>query len=322
MQAIINKADDRLFAVVGPCSVHDVNASIEYAKKLKALADELKDDILIIMRTYFEKPRTTVGWKGLINDPELDGTFKINNGIKKARKFLLDVNALGMPCAGEFLDTITPQFIADLSSWGAIGARTTESQVHRELASGLSCPVGFKNGTSGDVKVAVDGCLSASSPHSFLSVTKDGIAAIVHTSGNPGCHVILRGGKNGPNYEPEFVAAAKEALKAGNITSGLMIDCSHGNSKKNHKNQPLVAESIAAQVTEGDKDIVGVMIESNLVEGKQTLNTGTTDPASLAYGVSVTDACIDFKETEIVMKNLAEAVRERRKKHVNGKSSV
>jgi len=313
IQNILRGFDDRLFAVVGPCSIHDPVACLEYAKKLKVLADEVKDDVFISMRVYFEKPRTTVGWKGLINDPNLDGTFKINQGIKMARKFLLDVNALDLPAAGEFLDTITPQFIGDLISWGAIGARTTESQCHRELASGLSCPVGFKNGTSGDVGVAVDSCTSSTSSHSFLSVTKHGLAAIVHTRGNPGCHIILRGGKSGTNYEKEAIDSAKAILDKKGIKTGIMIDCSHDNSQKVHTNQPKVAEDIAQQLENGCKHICGVMIESHLNEGKQGLSPGNTDLKTLKYGVSVTDACINFEQTEKVVKRLAEGVRARRK---------
>lgn len=312
IQAIVSGNDDRLFAVVGPCSVHDTDACLEYAKKLKGLANEVEKDVVIAMRVYFEKPRTTVGWKGLINDPNLDGSFKINNGLKKARSFLLAVNDLGLATAGEFLDTISPQFIGDLVSWGAIGARTTESQVHRELASGISCPVGFKNATSGDCQVAVDACTSSMSGHSFLSVTKNGLAAIVHTRGNPGCHVILRGGKAGTNYSAECVKNASDLMKKSGIKTGLMIDCSHGNSNKDHKNQPIVAKSIAEQVSKGDKSIIGVMIESHLVEGKQSHTPGKNDVKDLKYGVSITDACINFATTQTVIRNLAIAVQTRR----------
>lgn len=312
IQDIVVGKDDRLFAVVGPCSVHDTDACFEYGKKLKTLADEVKDDILIAMRVYFEKPRTTVGWKGLINDPDLDGSFNINKGLKKARKFLLDINSLGLPAAGEFLDTISPQFIADLVSWGAIGARTTESQVHRELASGLSCPVGFKNGTSGDFQVAVDACTSSSSGHSFLSVTKNGIAAIVHTKGNKACHIILRGGKQKTNFDAESVKVAINALEKSGVETGLMIDCSHGNSQKKHKNQPKVVSELAKQVATGNKRIMGVMIESHLNEGNQKHVPGKNDVSALKYGVSITDACIDFETTKQVIHELAKSVRERR----------
>lgn len=312
IQSIVSGHDDRMFAVVGPCSVHDTSACLEYAKKLKELAKEVEKDVLIAMRVYFEKPRTTVGWKGLINDPDLDGSFNINKGLKKARSFLLAVNELGLPAAGEFLDTISPQFIGDLVSWGAIGARTTESQVHRELASGLSCPVGFKNATSGDHQVAVDACTSSMSGHSFLSVTKNGLAAIVHTRGNPGCHIILRGGKQGTNFDEESVSVASSAMEKSGIKTGLMIDCSHGNSKKKHENQPKVAEAIAEQVKKGNKSIIGVMIESHINEGNQKHTPGVHEVKDLKYGVSITDACINFETTQEVMRNLAKAVQERR----------
>src|SRR3954466_4600729 len=262
---IVTGEDDRLVIVVGPCSIHDPEAGLEYARLLKPLADELETDLKIVMRTYFEKPRTTVGWKGLINDPKLDGSFSINLGLRVARKFLLDVVQLGMPTATEFLDPISPQFVADLVSWGAIGARTTESQVHRELASGLSMPVGYKNGTSGDVQIAVDAVRSSSAPHHFLSVTKQGLAAIVSTRGNPHCHLILRGGRSGPNYAAEAVAEAVGALAKSGLRPSLMVDCSHANSQKNHKNQVNVGESLAEQVSSGSQAIFGVMLESSLV---------------------------------------------------------
>ncbi len=306
--SIVTGEDDRLVVVVGPCSIHDPEAGVAYAKLLKPVADALSADLKIVMRTYFEKPRTTVGWKGLINDPSLDGSFSINQGLRVARKFLLDVVQLGMPTATEFLDPISPQFVADLVSWGAIGARTTESQVHRELASGLSMPVGYKNGTSGDVQIAVDAVRSSSAPHRFLSVTKQGLAAIVATRGNKHCHVILRGGRNGPNFSGEAIAEATGALLKANLRPALMVDTSHANSQKDHRNQAKVAESLAAQVRAGSQAIFGVMIESNLVEGRQDVVPGLP----LTFGQSITDACLGFAETEPVLELLANAVRERR----------
>jgi 3-deoxy-7-phosphoheptulonate synthase len=306
---IVSGEDDRLVIVVGPCSIHDPEAGLEYARLLKPVADALGADLKIVMRTYFEKPRTTVGWKGLINDPKLDGSFSINQGLRVARKFLLDVVQLGMPTATEFLDPISPQFVADLVSWGAIGARTTESQVHRELASGLSMPVGYKNGTSGDVQIAVDAVRSSSAPHRFLSVTKQGLAAIVATRGNKHCHVILRGGRNGPNYAAESIAEAAAALNKAGLRPALMVDTSHANSQKDHRNQVKVAESLAAQLSSGSHAIFGVMIESNLVEGRQDVVPGKP----LVHGQSITDACLSFAETRPVLELLAKAVRERRK---------
>jgi 3-deoxy-7-phosphoheptulonate synthase len=294
---------------VGPCSIHDPEAGVEYAKRLKPLADSLRADLKIVMRTYFEKPRTTVGWKGLINDPKLDGSFSINLGLRVARKFLLEVVQLGMPTATEFLDPISPQFVADLVSWGAIGARTTESQVHRELASGLSMPVGYKNGTSGDVQIAVDAVRSSAAPHRFLSVTKQGLAAIVSTRGNQHCHVILRGGRTGPNYAAEAIAEAGSALSKAGLRPALMVDCSHANSQKNHKNQIKVGESLAAQLRAGSQAIFGVMLESNLVEGRQDVVPGKP----LTHGQSITDACLGFDETVPVLELWADAVRARRK---------
>jgi 3-deoxy-7-phosphoheptulonate synthase len=275
---------------------------------LLALRKNLADDLLIVMRVYFEKPRTTVGWKGLINDPNLDGTYDINLGLEKARQFLLDVNELGMPAAMEFLDTITPQYTADLVSWGAIGARTTESQVHRELASGLSCPVGFKNGTDGGVRVAIDAIKTASSPHRFLSVTKQGESAIIVTKGNEDCHLILRGGKT-PNYEAHHVNEVSEQLANEGLPTKIMIDCSHANSQKAYERQMLVAENIAAQISGGDNRIAGVMVESHLKAGKQSYAPG----CELTYGQSITDACIGWEDTELLLNNLASAVRARRK---------
>ena len=306
---IVTGEDDRLVIIVGPCSIHDPEAGIEYARRLKPHVEALRADLKIVMRTYFEKPRTTVGWKGLINDPKLDGSFSINLGLRVARKFLLDVVQLGVPTATEFLDPISPQFVADLVSWGAIGARTTESQVHRELASGLSMPVGYKNGTSGDVQIAVDAVHSSAAPHRFLSVTKQGLAAIVSTRGNQHCHVILRGGRTGPNYAPEAIAEAAAALGKASLRPALMVDCSHANSQKNHKNQVRVGESLAAQVSSGSQAIFGVMLESNLVEGRQDVVAGKP----LTHGQSITDACLGFDETVPVLEGLAAAVRARRK---------
>jgi 3-deoxy-7-phosphoheptulonate synthase len=306
---IVTGEDDRLVIVVGPCSIHDPEAGLEYAAKLKPAAEALRADLKIVMRTYFEKPRTTVGWKGLINDPKLDGSFSINQGLRVARKFLLDVVELGMPTGTEFLDPISPQFMADLVAWGAIGARTTESQVHRELASGLSMPVGFKNGTSGNVQIAVDAVRSAAEPHRFLSVTKQGLAAIVATRGNKHCHVILRGGRSGPNYSQESVSEAAQALGKAGLRPALMVDCSHANSQKDHKNQVKVAEALAAQVSSGHGAVFVVMIESNLVEGRQDVTRGK----SLTHGQSITDACLGFDQTLPVLELLASAVRARRK---------
>lgn len=309
----ITGEDDRLVVVVGPCSIHDVEAAKAYAQELVKIRDEIKDDVLVVMRVYFEKPRTTVGWKGLINDPELDGSFQINKGLRLARKLLIDLNTMGLPVGTEFLDSISPQFTSDLVAWGAIGARTTESQIHRELASGLSCPIGFKNGTGGDTQVAIDALRSAREPHSFLGVSEQGLAAIVSTNGNPDCHVILRGGSDGPNYAAEHVLKCKEKLTKANLGSvRLMIDCSHGNSLKQHKNQPIVAQSVADQVAAGSDDIFGLMIESNINEGNQKLQPGVTDVSSLKYGISVTDACIDVADTRTTLHALAKAVRARR----------
>lgn len=304
---ILYGEDDRLLVVVGPCSIHDTKAGLEYANRLLELRNKLSDDLLIVMRVYFEKPRTTVGWKGLINDPHLDGTYDINLGLETARKFLLDVNELGMPAAMEFLDTITPQYTADLVSWGAIGARTTESQVHRELASGLSCPVGFKNGTDGGARVAIDAIKAASSPHRFLSVTKDGESAIIATKGNEDCHVILRGGKT-PNYQAVYVEEVSNALQAAGFKPAVMIDCSHANSQKQYEKQIEVAQDIGEQVASGDKRIVGVMIESHIHPGKQAYTPGN----KLEYGKSITDACLGWEQTEGVLEGLAAAVRQRR----------
>ena len=304
---VLHGADDRLLVVIGPCSIHDYDAAMEYAKKLSREADKYRDDLIVVMRVYFEKPRTTVGWKGLINDPRLDNTFRINEGIRLARRILLEINEMDLPCATEFLDTITPQYTADLIAWGAIGARTTESQVHRELASGLSCPVGFKNGTDGNMRIAVDAIRSANSPHHFLSVTKNGHTAIVSTMGNEDCHVILRGGKE-PNFDaPSVEAASAEIAKAG-LAARLMVDFSHGNSRKQFKLQMEVSDSVAAQIAAGEERIMGVMVESHLVEGRQDLSP----EKPLTYGQSITDACINWEDSLTVLDQLAAAVRARR----------
>ena len=299
---LIHGRDNRLLAVIGPCSIHDPKAAMEYARRLLPLRQKYEKELLIVMRVYFEKPRTTVGWKGLINDPYLDGTFDINFGLRQARRLLLDLNNLGMPASTEFLDMITPQYYADLISWGAIGARTTESQVHRELASGLSCPVGFKNGTDGNLKIAIDAIGAASHPHHFLSVTKTGHSAIVHTNGNPDCHVILRGGKE-PNYSSSHVQAAREQLAKAGLDAKLMIDCSHANSNKDYTRQMIVAQDIADQLKNGEDAIMGVMVESHLVEGRQD------KPET--YGQSITDACIGWDTTEALLALLADAQRSR-----------
>lgn len=298
--------DDRLLVVIGPCSIHDPVAALEYGKRLKVLRDELKDQLEIVMRVYFEKPRTTVGWKGLINDPYLDNSCQINDGLRLGRKLLLDLNDMGLPTASEFLDMITPQYVADLMSWGAIGARTTESQVHRELASGLSCPVGFKNGTDGTIKVAIDAIGAASAPHHFLSVTKYGHSAIVSTAGNPDCHIILRGGRE-PNYSARHVDEVVSGLDKAGLPQKVMIDFSHANSSKQFKNQMLVAEDVAGQLRAGSKAVFGVMVESHLVEGRQDLVEG----CELTFGQSITDACIGWADTEVLLRNLADAVAAR-----------
>jgi len=309
--------------------VHDVEACHEYAVKLAGLARELERDLKIVMRVYFEKPRTTVGWKGLINDPDLDGTNNINKGLRLARAFLLRVCELGLPAGVEFLDTITPQYVGDLVSWGAIGARTTESQVHRELASGVSCPVGFKNGTSGDVEIAVDACLSARQPHSFLSVTKDGVVANVATTGNEFCHVILRGGKESTNFDAASVDRARRAMAARQLEPRLILDCSHSNAvdfaldppKKNFKLQVHACREVGKQIAAGERDVKGVMLESFLCEGSQPLNPGKTDVKSLKRGVSVTDPCVDFETTVACLRDLAKDVRARRELPADGKRS-
>nr|CBX69439.1 phospho-2-dehydro-3-deoxyheptonate aldolase,Phe-sensitive [Yersinia enterocolitica W22703] len=305
---ILRAHDDRLLVVIGPCSIHDTQAAKEYAARLLTLREELQGELEVVMRVYFEKPRTTVGWKGLINDPHMDGSYNINDGLRIARKLLLDINESGLPAAGEFLDMITPQYLADLMSWGAIGARTTESQVHRELASGLSCPVGFKNGTDGTIKVAIDAINAASAPHCFLSVTKWGHSAIVNTAGNDDCHIILRGGKE-PNYSSSHVAAVKEGLSKAGLEPQIMIDFSHANSCKQFKKPNWKSERMfAVRFAQGEKSIMGVMIESHLVEGSQNLESG--EP--LTYGQSVTDACIGWEDTEALLRQLSNAVKARR----------
>lgn len=308
-EAILLGEDDRVLVVVGPCSIHDPSAAIEYAERLKALADRYKDDLVIIMRVYFEKPRTTVGWKGLINDPHLDGSFDINRGLRVARELLIELNTMGMPAATEFLDAISPQYVADLISWGAIGARTTESQIHRELASGLSMPIGFKNGTGGSIQIALDAIQAAQGSHHFLSVTKQGVSAIVTTTGNNAGHVILRGSSEGPNYSKEHVDACADRLKAKGLPEQLMVDASHGNSKKDYRNQPAVIADFCEQISNGSKATASVMIESNLIEGAQKL---TDDPSKLVYGQSVTDQCIGWQSTEEVIEELSKAVKARR----------
>jgi len=307
---ILSGKDDRLLVVIGPCSIHDPSAALEYATLLKPLVDRYADDLQIIMRVYFEKPRTTVGWKGLINDPHLDGSFDINKGIHIARQLLLEINELGIAAGTELLDTISPQYVADLMSWGAIGARTTESQIHRELASGLSMPVGFKNGTGGSLTIAMDAIQAASQPHHFLSVTKQGVTAIVSTTGNKACHIILRGGASGPNYDAQSIAKMVEQLESRNLPPHLMVDCSHGNSSKDYRNQPKVAENLCEQLAAGSKAITAVMIESNIIEGNQKLGS---DISKLIYGQSITDACISWQTTESVLEDLAKAVQARRK---------
>ncbi|KAF2244076.1 phospho-2-dehydro-3-deoxyheptonate aldolase-like protein [Trematosphaeria pertusa] len=309
---IITQKDDRLLVMVGPCSIHDPEMALEYCRRLKATADRLNKDLLIIMRAYLEKPRTTVGWKGLINDPDINESYQINKGLRVSRKLYSDLTSLGMPIASEMLDTISPQFLADLISLGAIGARTTESQLHRELASGLSFPIGFKNGTDGGLTVAVDAIGAAAAKHHFMGVTKQGLAAITRTSGNEHCFVILRGGTKGTNYDKDSIKAAREALRKKGQAEVMMVDCSHGNSNKDHRNQPKVAKTVADQIREGETGIVGLMIESNINEGNQKVPS--EGPSALKKGVSITDACIDWETTVTVLDDLAAAVRERREK--------
>ena len=307
IQRILHGDDDRLLVVVGPCSVHDTVAAMDYARRLLEVRKRLAEQLMIVMRVYFEKPRTTVGWKGLINDPNLDGSFEINKGLGLARKLLLDLNELGVPAGTEFLDLISPQYIADLVSWGAIGARTTESQGHRELASGLSCPVGFKNATDGSVKVAIDAINAAARPHVFMSLTKDGHSAIFNTRGNLDTHIILRGGSR-PNYDTESVNIAAEAIEQAALTPKIMIDFSHANSRKRHEKQIWVCEDVAGQIARGDRRIIGAMIESHLVAGRQDLAEGV----ALRYGQSITDACIGWDDTVPMLEELATAAAQRR----------
>jgi 3-deoxy-7-phosphoheptulonate synthase len=316
--SIITQKDDRLLVMVGPCSLHDPALAVEYCQRLRTLADKLQDNLCIIMRAYLEKPRTTVGWKGLINDPDIDESYKINKGLRVSRQLFVDLTSAGMPIASEMLDTISPQFLADLISLGAIGARTTESQLHRELASGLSFPIGFKNGTDGSLAVAVDAIGAAAAKHHFMGVTKQGLAAITRTAGNEHCFVILRGGSKGTNFDKDSIKAAREALQKKGLPEVMMVDCSHGNSNKNHRNQPLVAKDIADQIRNGETGIVGVMIESNINEGNQKVPP--EGPSGLKKGVSITDACIDWDSTVGVLEDLAAAVAERRsnKSKTNG----
>jgi 3-deoxy-7-phosphoheptulonate synthase len=304
---VLHGRDDRLVVVVGPCSIHDHDQAIDYARRLQATAADLSDALVVVMRVYFEKPRTTVGWKGYINDPRLDGSFRINEGLQRARQLLLDINALGLPAGAEFLDLLSPQYFSDLIAWGAIGARTTESQSHRQLASGLSCPVGFKNGTDGGVQVAADAMVSAASGHAFMGMTKMGVAAIFETRGNADCHVILRGGK-APNFDAASVDAACAALAKAGQREQVMIDCSHANSAKQPRKQMEVAASIAQRIAAGERRILGVMVESHLCEGRQDLKPGQP----LAHGVSITDACLGWDDTVPLLRGLADAVRVRR----------
>ncbi|OZI53747.1 3-deoxy-7-phosphoheptulonate synthase [Bordetella genomosp. 5] len=307
---VLHGRDDRLIVVVGPCSIHDHGQAMEYARQLKQTADALSDDLLVVMRVYFEKPRTTVGWKGYINDPHLDGSFAINEGLRRARRLLLEISGLGLPIATEFLDLLSPQFIADLVAWGAIGARTTESPSHRQLASGLSCPLGFKNGTDGGIQIAADAMVAAAAKHAFMGMTKMGMAAIFETRGNIDTHVILRGGKQGPNYDAASIDACCAALARAGQREQVMVDCSHANSNKSHDRQIDVARELAEQIAGGDQRITGIMIESNINAGRQDLKPGVP----LAHGVSITDACISWPQTLPVLDDLARAVRARRER--------
>lgn len=303
---ILRRRDPRLLVIVGPCSIHDVDAARDYAARLGTLAEELDDTLCLVMRAYFEKPRTTVGWKGLINDPDLNDTFHVQRGIRMARQLLLDIADLGLPIANEALDPITPQYLQELITWSAIGARTTESQTHRELASGISSAVGFKNGTDGSLSVAINALQSVAKPHRFLGVDAAGRVAVIATSGNPDAHIVLRGGSRGPNYHPADIAHCEKTLADAGLPGNIMVDCSHANSNKDHRRQGAVAEAVAAQIAAGNRSIIGVMIESNLHAGRQSLAT----PEQLAYGVSITDACIGWKETETLLRSLAERLRE------------
>jgi 3-deoxy-7-phosphoheptulonate synthase len=308
IKGILEGGDDRLMVVVGPCSIHDPEAAREYAQRLRKVRERLADDLLVIMRVYFEKPRTTVGWKGLLNDPYLDSSFKINDGLRIGRKLLRDLAEMGVPAGTEFLDLMTPQYYTDLVSWGAIGARTTESQVHRELASGLSCPIGFKNGTSGNLQIAIEAIVSAAHPHCFLGHTKQGQSAIFTTRGNPDCHIILRGGRGTTNYDAEHVQKVSEQMEKAGLKARVMIDCSHANSHKDYTKQPMVCRNVATQLAGGDRRIQGIMIESHLLAGRQDIQPGKP----LQYGQSITDSCIAWEETEGLLEELAEAVRSRR----------
>ncbi|MGQ0502571.1 MAG: 3-deoxy-7-phosphoheptulonate synthase [Panacagrimonas sp.] len=310
IQDVLAGRDERLLVVVGPCSIHDPAAAIDYATRLRTFREQVKKNLLVVMRVYFEKPRTTVGWKGLINDPDLNDGYDIDRGLRLGRKLLLDLNEMGVPAGVEYLDILTPQYLSDLVSWGAIGARTTESQLHREMASGLSCPVGFKNGTDGSVKVAVDACLSARSPHRFLSLTQNGEISIFETAGNGDCHIILRGGSAGTNYDAASVEAASAAMLKSGLKPQIMVDFSHANSSKQHRRQTLVGQDVGVQIAGGDKRIVGVMIESHLVEGRQDLGPWDT----MVYGQSVTDACIHWDDTMDLLRGLAGSVAQRRER--------
>ena len=311
IQRIMAGEDDRLLVIIGPCSIHDPAAALDYARRLKAVREQYKDTLEVVMRVYFEKPRTTVGWKGLINDPYLDGSYRIDEGLRIARQLLIDINRLGVPAGSEFLDVISPQYIGDLISWGAIGARTTESQVHRELASGISAPIGFKNGTDGNIRIATDAIQSASRGHLFLSVHKNGQVAIVHTAGNKDCHVILRGGK-APNYDAASVAAACKDLEAAGLHPSLMVDCSHANSSKQHEKQRDVAHDIGVQIAGGSRSVFGVMIESHLHAGAQKFTPGKDEPTALEYGKSITDACLGWDDSLAALATLSQAVEARR----------
>ena len=306
VKSILRRADPRLLVVVGPCSIHDPAAALDYARRLAALAREVDDSLLLVMRAYFEKPRTTVGWKGLINDPHLDDTFEVGEGLAIARRLLLDMAEMDLPISTEALDPITPQYLQDLISWTAIGARTTESQKHREMASGLSSAVGFKNGTDGGLQVALNALRSVASPHSFLGINAAGQVAVMHTRGNPDAHLVLRGGSDGPNYDAASVAAAEAGLIEAGLAPNIMVDCSHANSSKDHERQPLVARDIAAQIAAGNRSVIGLMIESNIAAGNQPLQS---DPGELRYGVSITDACIDWETTEALLREIAATVR-------------
>lgn len=302
VEDIINKKSSKKLVIVGPCSIHNVSEALEYGKKLKLISDKVKDKFFIVMRVYFEKPRTTVGWKGLINDPDLNNTFDVNKGLRLARKLLIDLNNIGLPCGCEILDTITPQYISDLISWGAIGARTTESQVHRQLVSGLSMPIGFKNGTDGDIGIAADAIVSAKYPHCFMGISDDGIPSICQTNGNETCHIILRGGKHGPNYFKEDIVKTEDVLKSKELNPSIIVDCSHGNSNKDFRNQPGVLEYLSKKVmseVDYSNTVIGFMLESNLVEGKQKLDFN--NPGELEYGISITDSCLSIEETDTIL---------------------